>query len=187
MAKKNILTWAASLIGTTLFAIIFFEIRLYADFFEQIYLIGAALYGWWYWLQPVKGEVKDRTPAVRRDFDWSSPGQLALGVFITLGFTALFIWIFSHIHLWAPFYFPEPATYVFWDSLTTGCCVTAQILMARKRLENWVYWAFVNVICTILYYIKDIKLISLLYFVFLILSVVGFQKWRKGLNSVPNI
>ena len=56
-------------------------------------------------------------------------------------------------------------------------------LMARRRTESWYYWIVVNVIGIGLYYAKDVKLISLLYVILLVLAFRGLIEWRRTQTS----
>ena len=85
----------------------------------------------------------------------------------------------ANIHNIFPYLFPEPASFPFLDALTTVMSFIAMFLMAQKRIESWIYWIIVDVIGIILYFIKDVKFISLLYVMLLIIAIRGFVKWHK--------
>jgi nicotinamide riboside transporter PnuC len=53
-------------------------------------------------------------------------------------------------------------------------------LMARRRIESWLYWIVVDVIGIWLYYVKEVKFVSLLYVILLGLAVSGFISWTKS-------
>jgi nicotinamide mononucleotide transporter len=55
----------------------------------------------------------------------------------------------------------------------------AQILMALRYIENWYLWITVDVIGVWLYYVKGVKLVAVLYFVFLVLATQGLLHWLK--------
>ncbi|HYF61502.1 MAG TPA: nicotinamide riboside transporter PnuC, partial [Herpetosiphonaceae bacterium] len=82
-----------------------------------------------------------------------------------------------NLHIWLPDLFPEPASFAYLDALTTIMSFVATILMARKRIECWVYWIAVDVIGIGLYYAKDVKFIALLYVIFLALAIAGLFAW----------
>ncbi len=61
IAKRNILTWAVGIVSVLLYMILFYQIRLYSDTIEQIYYLGASIYGWWIWNKSPKddGQITD--------------------------------------------------------------------------------------------------------------------------------
>lgn len=174
VARSNILTWPVGLVGVALFLVLFYQINLYADTFEQIYYLFASLYGWWIWARD--GRVD---PARAQPLRWSSRRELGPWIVVTILFSLGLGYATSNLHIWLPDLFPEPASFAYLDALTTIMSFVATILMARKRIECWVYWITVDVIAIGLYYVKDVKFIALLYVVFLILAISGLFAWRQ--------
>jgi nicotinamide mononucleotide transporter len=90
-----------------------------------------------------------------------------------------------------PAFFPEPASYPYLDAFTTVMSFVAMWLMARKHIESWIYWIFVDVIGIGLYYAKEVKFISLLYVVLLVMASKGLINWMRtgfrftGINEQP--
>jgi nicotinamide mononucleotide transporter len=60
---------------------------------------------------------------------------------------------------------------------------TAMFLMARKCIESWVYWIVVDVIGIVLYFVKDVKFLSVLYILLLIMAIKGLVEWQKDLRK----
>jgi nicotinamide mononucleotide transporter len=69
------------------------------------------------------------------------------------------------------------------DAFTTVASLVAQWLMARKRLESWLFWIAVDGVAIGIYWYKSLYLTSGLYAVFLILASLGWLEWRKSLGS----
>jgi nicotinamide mononucleotide transporter len=174
VARNHIATWPVGIVGVLLFLVLFYQIRLYSDTFEQIYYLVASVYGWWQW---------SRGGAARaggaRAIRLSAPRSLAAGVAATLALSLLLGWLMSDIHLLLPGLFPEPASYPYLDALTTVMSITATLLMAHRRLECWVYWIIVDIIGVGLYYAKDVRFLALLYAIFLVLAANGLLTWRR--------
>lgn len=61
----------------------------------------------------------------------------------------------------------------------------AMWLMARKRIESWIYWIVVDVIGIGLYFAKGVMFISLLYMILLVLANRGLLSWRRFFHSLP--
>jgi nicotinamide mononucleotide transporter len=174
MTRTSLWAWPTGLVGVVLFGLIFYQIRLYADFLEQVYYFGACLYGWWLWSRKKENQ---HTRALETGF--SSSYELWLHANLTLVGGAFLSAFLVRANTLFPAAFPEPASYPWVDGLTTAMSVTAMILSARKRTENWVYWIVVNVASVWLYWVKDVKFVALLYLVYLALAVAGLIAWGK--------
>jgi nicotinamide mononucleotide transporter len=73
------------------------------------------------------------------------------------------------------------------DALTTSTSLVAQWMMTRKLLENWIIWVAVDVVYIGMYIYKDLYVTSLLYAVFLVLSVMGYREWKKSFAARTSI
>lgn len=173
VAKRNILTWAVGIASVLLYMILFYQIRLYSDAVEQAYYLGASVYGWWVWDKSPK-DAKQIT-----DVKYSSTQSLILWALVTAVFSVIFASFMSQIHILLPAVFPKPAAFPYLDALTTIMSFSAMWLMARKKTESWVYWIIVDVIGIWLYFVKDVKFISLLYVILLIMASNGLRLWHK--------
>lgn len=174
IARRNILTWPVGIVSVVLYMILFYQIQLYSDVIEQIYFLGAGAYGWWFWRRSPREEGKVA------GVGFSPRRTLLLTVGLTLVLSLLTGWLMADIHNLLPRLFPAPASFPYLDALTTVMSFIAMWLMARKRTESWYYWIVVNVIAIGLYYAKDVKLISLLYVILLVLAFRGLIGWRRA-------
>jgi nicotinamide mononucleotide transporter len=154
--------------------VLFYQIRLYSDTIEQIYYLGASIYGWVIWNESPKDEGKIT------DVVYSNRKEVIFWIVITSICSVIVSFLMSRIHLLLPTIFPEAASYPFLDALTTIMSFTAMWLMAKKKIESWIYWIIIDVIGIWLYFVKDVKFISLLYVVLLFMAFNGFSSWRKA-------
>ena len=176
-AKAKILSWPIGIIGTILYIFLFYQVQLYADVFEQAYFFVTSLIGWWIWLHPrTRAETgKDETLKISRN----SLKENLVYAAIVAGGTALLTFITINLNRWLPSYFPEPASFPLLDALTTAMSFTAQWLLTKKRLENWVLWIVVDAIDVWLYWFKGVKFVSLEYGLFFIIASVGLWRWIR--------
>lgn len=177
IAKRNKLTWAIGIVSVLLFMILFYQIRLYSDTVEQVYYLGASIYGWWVWNKSPKenGQITD----VRYSTSKSLILWAILTGIISIGFGILM----GRVHIFLPIIFPEAASFPYLDALTTIMSFSAMWLMAQKKTESWIYWIIVDVIGIWLYFVKDVKFISLLYVILLIMAVNGLRMWSKSVEN----
>lgn len=175
VARKNILNWPIGIVGVVLFAVLFYQLNLYADLFEQGYYFITGFIGWYTWTKARKNkpggdEIEVTTNTVRTNLYWI--GAIA---FCTLVGTLAM----QRLHLWLPVQFPEPASLPLLDVGTTVMSFVAQFLMIKKRLESWVLWIIVDCIAIGLYWYKGVALVSILYAIFLVIATSGLVTWYK--------
>ena len=173
ISRRRILTWPVGIVSVLLYMVLFYQIRLYSDTIEQIYYLGASIYGWAIWNKSPKddGQISDVI--------YSDKQSISLWILITLAVSTLVSFLMSRIHLIFPILFPEAASFPFLDALTTIMSFVAMWLMAKKKIESWVYWIIVDVIGIWLYYVKDVKFISLLYVVLFFMALNGLRSWHE--------
>ena len=112
-ARRNIWNWPVGLVGVVLFGILFCQINLYADVFEQVYYLITGITGWYLWSQVGKRD-KDTETTVRITTNTQLQNLYWLvGIAATSVFTG---WLTSNLHLWAPTFFPEPASLPYLDA-----------------------------------------------------------------------
>lgn len=206
IARKQMLTWPVGIVSVVLYAVLFYQIQLYSDAIEQVYYLGVSAYGWIVWersrgesLRP-PGEASERgadasparpasgaapaaddhapaRSAIRSS--WSAPRAVVVWAAVTLALAVAMSFAVARFHLWLPRLFPVGADYPFLDALTTVMSFVAMFLMARRRTESWVYWIIVDVIGIGLYWVKDVRFISLQYVVLLGMAIYGFVHWLR--------
>jgi len=169
-ARNNIITWPFGLINVSSFFIIFWQVNLYADMFLQIYFFSMSVYGWIFWY---------RQKNVIKKISVISPRHRFYTVLLMIVTTYLLGYLISGIHIWLPQIFSKPAAYPYFDASTTVLSVVATIWMARRIIESWFLWILVDIVAIVLYFLKGIKLVSVEYILFLLMSVYGLIAWIK--------
>lgn len=171
--RSNIWTWPTGLINVACFFLIFFEVRLYADMFLQLYFFVTSIYGWLIWYKKSDYRTINVLPEKQR---------IKLLVVIIVA-TLIIGAIVNNIHLIIPQIFSEPASYPFLDTFVAVLSIIATILLAQKKIENWWLWIVVDVISVALYAKKMVLFIAVEYFVFLCLATTGLLIWLKIIRN----
>jgi len=171
ITRRHMLTWPVGIVSVLLYMLLFYQVRLYSDTLEQLYYLGASIYGWWYWSRSPKEKH------IVADVGFSSHREILITTLITAFLAAGDGMLVSRIHIFWPILFPEPASYPYIDAATTVMSFTAMWLMARKRIESWIYWIVVDITGIWLYYVKEIRFVALLYVLLLVLAARGFVLW----------
>jgi nicotinamide mononucleotide transporter len=171
ISKRRILTWPVSIISVLLYMALFYQIRLYSDTLEQVYYIGVSIYGWWMWNKSPKDEGQII------DIYYSNQSVIFQWIALTAIVSVLTGFFMSRIHILFPVIFPDAASFPYLDALTTIMSFSAMWLMVQKKTESWIYWIIVDIIGIWLYFVKDVKFISMLYVILLILAINGLRMW----------
>lgn len=177
ISKRRVLTWPVGIASVLLYMVLFYQIRLYSDTLEQVYYLAASVFGWFMWNKSPKddGQITD--------VSYSSPKWLTLWIGITAVISVITGYLMSQIHILLPTIFPEAASFPYLDALTTIMSFSAMWLMIQKKTESWIYWIIVDVVGIWLYFVKDVRFISLLYVILLILAINGLRMWNKTVQA----
>jgi nicotinamide mononucleotide transporter len=182
ITRRILWAWPIGIIAFILFAVLFYQVRLYSDFFEQFYYIGNGFYGWWLWLASRKdGENKELEISYS-----SAKTKIATTSIITAGSAALGFTM-SRIHIYLPSLFPNPAAFPYIDAFATVMGFAAAAMMAHRKIESWLLWICVDVICIGLYFARSVKFVAVLYIFFLALAVNGLITWTRDFRNKSNL
>jgi nicotinamide mononucleotide transporter len=161
-AINNIWNWPIAIISVGIYIYIFFFAHLYADMGLQVYFMVMNIYGWYYWAKKPADEAKIPIVLIgRKELIWSI---LAIIVFTVILGTGLKY---------------TTASYPYLDSFCTACSLVAQIWLARKILENWLIWLFVDIVYVGVYILKELDLTALMYAIYVGLALYGYLDWKK--------
>ena len=100
ISRRRMLTWPVGIVSVLLYMALFYQIRLYSDTFEQVYYLGASIYGWWMWHASPKdaGQITDVIYSNRR--------TIFLWIAVTAIVSVLTGFFMSRIHILFPVIFP---------------------------------------------------------------------------------
>lgn len=179
--QEKISSWPIGIVNVIFFFVLFYQVNLYSDMFLQVFFFFASLLGWYRWTHPKTIEETNKQAELKISF-LDNKWRIALvGMsFVSIVFLGGFMEI---IHEVFPVAFPEPAAFPYWDAVTTILSIVAVTLLAQKKLESWMLWITIDIIATVLYYFKDIHLVSVEYIIFGIISGTGLYSWMKEYNS----
>jgi len=183
-SMANIWSWPLGLINVTLSFFLFFQVQLYPDMFLQVFFFVTNIMGWWRWTHPKPGE-EDRHKFLKVSF--LPYRTLIIYTVISMAGTVAMALFAKNLHEWVPFIFTRPSASPFLDSFITIMSVMATFLMIQKRVECWMVWVAVDVVATYLYFVRDIKFYSLMYFAFCIIASYGFWNWWREYRSYSKV
>lgn len=162
LVRRSLWNYPFGIAMVVLYAAIFWRTKLYSDALLQVFFLFAQIYGWQQWLA---GRADDGAVAVRSLTGRARLGWLAAIVVLTLVWGTAMHWL-------------TDAAVPYWDAGVAMASVAAQILLAKRYVDNWPVWVAVDVAAIALYASKDLWLTAGLYGVFLILALAGWREWR---------
>jgi nicotinamide mononucleotide transporter len=167
-SKVSVWTYPAGIISVILFIYLCWAVGLYAEAFLQLFYFVMSIYGWYYWV--VK---KEKDQADLRISSCTGSQHLLFAVITVV--------------IWLPIYFVlarfTNSDVPFVDSFTTALFFVGMILMALKKIENWIYLIAGDIICVPLWWYKESYLVSIQFIVFTGIATWGYFEWRKKLRS----
>ncbi|MEJ5962155.1 nicotinamide riboside transporter PnuC [Pedobacter immunditicola] len=170
-AKNNIFNWPIAIVSVLIYIFIFYESKLYADMGLQFYFLIMSIYGWYFWHQHQNNKEAGRPVSVitKKEIILSIAGIIVFT--LVLGFL-----LFKN----------TDASFPFIDSFCTACSLIAQIFLARKVLENWLIWIFVDIIYIGIYISKGLYATAFMYALYIYIATVGYLAWRKLYREQEN-
>lgn len=166
--RQNIWSWPTAIVNVVLYALVFYEAKLYADMGLQVIYAVLSIYGWYEWLYGGAGRTELHVTR-------TGPRLAALLALIAAVGSALLGFFLRHA---------TDAALPFMDSFLSSTSLVAQWMMTKKLLENWLVWIAVDVLYVGMFIFKGLFLTAGLYAVFLALAVKGYIDWRRSMAAL---
>ncbi|MFB0713433.1 nicotinamide riboside transporter PnuC [Buttiauxella noackiae] len=189
---EKISNYAFGLINVTLFAIIFFQIQLYASLLLQLFFFAANIYGWYAWSRQTsdnQAALHIRWLPLPKALAWIVFCVGAIGlmtifidpVFAFLTRTAVSVMHALGLNVTMPDL--QPDAFPFWDSCMMVLSIVAMILMTRKYVENWLLWVIINMISVVIFALQGVYAMSLEYLILTFIALNGSRMWIKSAHE----
>jgi len=162
--KQNIWCWPTAIVGVTAYFFVFYENKLYADMTLQVVFLLQSIYGWYFWLHGKRGDEGEVPIRRLTRKEWALTGAIVLASVLVFG------------HLSDTFTDTDVA---YLDATVASVSLVANILLARKILDNWIMWIAIDAVYVGLFLYKGLHLTALLYLVFFFMAMAGFIQWQK--------
>ncbi len=169
--QNNILVYPTGIISTSIFVFLLYKWGLLGDMMINAYYFIMSIYGWYVWTRKVSDT--QFTPITRTT---KKEQQFSVIIFIA---TLIFVYIvYETFDKWTSW-----TAYV--DTLTTAIFFVGMWLMAKRKIENWIFWIIGDLITVPLYFYKGYTISSFQYLIFTIIAVYGYIAWKKILDKNP--
>jgi nicotinamide mononucleotide transporter len=162
--RQNHWAWLFAIISSAAYGVVFFNARLYGDMGLQLVFIVVSVWGWHSWL---RGGVEHQPLHVTRLDGAGWAGSL-------IGWAAGFMLLAFFLKTWTDTDVPYA------DGFLTAGSLLGQLLLSRKKVENWHIWIAVDILYVGLYLYKNLVLTAVLYGVFVLMAIVGLRAWDRS-------
>ncbi len=166
--NNNILVYPTGMISTSIFIYLLYKWVLLGDMMINAYYFIMSIYGWYIWTRKQDDMV---TPISRVNV---LEKKICVLIFF---FSLIFVYsIYEYFDKWNSI-----TAYV--DNLTTAIFFVGMWLMAKRKIENWIFWIIGDIISIPLYFYKGLTFTSLQYIIFTLIAIAGYYSWKKILNK----
>lgn len=160
--------WLFGFLSALLYSWIYFDAGFYAGMGLQGYYMFISVYGWILWSKGLGNGRPEASLKVTR-------------LTLRTGWTLLLVWGALLLAIALILKYLTDSTIPFWDALTTSGGIIATWMLARKILENWVVWIFIDSVSILLYIWKGLYPTTLLFTVYVVMAVIGYREWKKSM------
>jgi nicotinamide mononucleotide transporter len=166
--RQNPWCWACAIASAAIYLVLFARGGLFMQSALQLFYVGMSVYGWRAW------RGGDSTTGAGLPVSRWPAGRHALAIALVLIVTGANGWIIaSRVGGWVPYV----------DAFVAWASVLATWLVARKVLENWVYWIVVDALAAVLYWFQGFHATAVLFLVYVAIAFHGLAAWRADLAS----
>ena len=165
--KQNSLCWHCAFFSTAIYVWIFGDVSLYMESGLNIYYMAMAIYGWYQWQ---RGGEQNGGLGISR---WNLRQHInaILLVAVATGISGYLLATNSD------------AKMPYLDSFTTWASVLTTVMVARKVIDNWLYWIVIDTVSIYLYWDRELYQTVVLFAVYIVLAVFGYRLWLKYLQN----
>jgi nicotinamide mononucleotide transporter len=161
--RRNLLCWLCAFASTSIYLLLFARAALYMQSLLQVFYLAMAVYGFIEWR---RGRTSEGGVLIR---SWKLREHLLVAVLVLLA-TGVNGWILATRT-------DEAAPYI--DSFVTWGSVVTTWMVARRVIENWLYWIVVDGVAAYLYFTQGLLATTLLFIIYLGIVVRGYFVWRR--------
>ncbi|MFT7414160.1 MAG: nicotinamide mononucleotide transporter [Methylophagaceae bacterium] len=169
-ARESQWCWPIAFISTLIYTILFWEGQLPMQALLNFYYMGMAIYGYMLWRK--HGAAEDKLAIT--SWSWSKQFTFLLIATVLSVITAYYLQV------------TETSQNPYLDASVTIFSVMNTWLMAKKVLQNWLYWVVIDAAAIVLYAQSGYFATVILFSVYTILAIIGFISWQKLYRQQSN-
>lgn len=166
--RQNIWCWPTGLVQVVLYIFVFYQAKLYSDFLLHVIYVILQFYGWYQWLHGGSNRSALKVTTMHP----KSITVCSLAACVLTGIWGYLMQTYTD------------AALAYFDALIAVVSLFAQWLLARKKLEAWIFWIIVDIVAILVFLNKQLYFTTGLYAVFLLLAIKGYFTWRNSRKLV---
>lgn len=171
-AKKNtVWVYPTGMISTAIFVYLLLKWALLGDMIINAYYFVMSVYGWCYW-------SKKEEEVIVHPVTSTSKKEVKTAVLLFVASILFVFWVYQAFDKWTDW-----TAYV--DTFTAAIFFVGMGLMARRKIEHWLFWIVGDIISIPLYFFKGLTLTSFQYIIFTLIAIYGYRSWKKILDKSP--
>jgi nicotinamide mononucleotide transporter len=172
--RENIWCWYCAFASTAIYTVLFWDVSLLMESALNVYYMGMAVFGWYQWTHGrTAGDGTETGVTIH-----SLSRNQHLVIVVVIGNLSLISgYLLSQY---------SEAAWPYVDSFTTWASVITTYLVAKKFLENWLYWIVIDSVSIPLYLDRGLPLTALLFAAYVAIAITGFFSWKRHLVSDTN-
>ena len=163
--RESLWCWPAAFLSSVLTLVVVFDARLYSEVALNVYYAAMAVYGWYQWQYGGRRRGAEQLPIGV----WPLKMH-ALAIGGSLALSVLVGWLMRRY---------TAAAFPYLDAFVTVSSVVTTYLVARKILENWLYWLVIDTLGVYVYWQRELYFFMALFALYLVLVVIGLVRWHR--------
>lgn len=172
--KENILVYPTGLINTTLYIYLSYKGHLLGEASVNLYYTLMSIYGWYLWTR----KKEDQSGFVLQITRCDKKQWVQQLLFFGCIYTGIYFLLTYAKSAFAPEAIPWA------DAFASATAYTGMWLMAKKKVESWIWWILTNIASIPLYFIKGYAFTSVQFIVLLILAIAGLISWQQKAKEI---
>ena len=165
--KESSLCWYAAFFSTAIYVWIFGDVSLYMESALNVYYMAMAVYGWYQWQF---GGTQNNRLSISR---WNRSQHINAILLIAIASLVSGYILATRTDSRLPYL----------DSFTTWAALLTTVMVARKVIDNWLYWIVINSASIYLYWDRELYQTVALLMLYIVLSIIGYRFWLKSLHE----
>lgn len=160
--QNNVHNYLFGIVAILISIYVLYQSQLYADILLNLYYLVMSIYGWFYWKMGKQQQEAPIAYANRREHVVAT--GIVLGCFVLMAY-----WLGQHTDSDVPY----------WDAVVVAFAWAGMWLMAKRKIENWVYLNISNLISVPLLIYKELYIYAGLTAFLFTVAISGYIKWKR--------
>jgi nicotinamide mononucleotide transporter len=169
--RVSLWCWPCAFLASVLTVAVMFGARLYSQAALNVFFAAMAVYGWYQWRYGGEKTGQRELPISV----WPLQKHV-VAIVSSVALSAVIGWLMRRY---------SDAAFPFADAFVTVSSVVTTYMVARKILENWIYWLVVDSLSLLLYWQRELYLYVGLFALYLVLVVIGLVRWHRDWRAQP--